>query len=105
MERQNFDFNCDSDCTADHQKEMEEMSKKAEPHVQERSNFHFNFDWDGTEDRQEPLSKRDVRQAESKSPKQKTLFWLCRVEETAKALGFTQQFVDTDKTAKTQVLC
>ena len=28
MERPNFDFNFDLDCTADHQKEMEEMSKK-----------------------------------------------------------------------------
>ena len=27
MERPNFDFNFDLDCTADHQKEMEEMSK------------------------------------------------------------------------------
>ena len=104
MERPNFDFNFDLDCTADHQKEMEEMSKKPEKLVPERPNFHFNFDWDGTEDRQEPLSKRGVREAESKSTK-KTLFWLRRVEETAKALGFTQQFVDMDKTAKTQVLC
>ena len=32
MERPNFDFNFDLDCTADHQKEMEEMSKKAERH-------------------------------------------------------------------------
>ena len=81
------------------------MSKKPEKLVPERSNSHFNFDWDGTEDRQEPLSKRDVREAESKSTKQKTLYWLRGVEETAKALGFTQQFVDMDKTAKTQVLC
>ena len=50
MERPNFDFNFDLDCTADHQKEMEEMSKKPEKLVPERPNFHFNFDWDGTED-------------------------------------------------------
>ena len=74
MERPNFDFNFDLDCTADHQKEMEEMSKKPEKLVPERPNFHFNFDWDGKEDRQEPLSKRDVREAEPKGTKQKTLF-------------------------------
>ena len=108
MERPTFDFNFDLDCTAGQQKEMEEMSKKPEPPVPERPNFHFNIEWDGTEDRQEPLSKRDedyVREAESKSTKQKTLFWLRGVEETAKALEFKQQFVDMDKTAEAQVLC
>ena len=92
MERPNFDFNFDLDCTSDRQKEIEEMSTKPEPLVQERPNFHFNFDWDGTVDRQEPLSKRAekyAREAKSKSTKQKTLFWLrgTGLEETAKALG------------------
>ena len=109
MERPNFDFHFDFDCTSDRQKEIEEMSsKKSQPPVQERPNFDFNFDWDGTEDHQEPLSKKAeeyVREAESKSTKQKTLFWLRGVEETAKALGVAQQFVEMDKTTEAQVLC
>ena len=109
MERPNYDFNFDLDCTAERQKEMEEMRKKRNHLSKSCQNFiSILIGMVGMEDRQEPLSKRAeeyARETKSKSTKQNTLFWLCGVEETAKGLGFTQQFVDMDKTAKAQVLC